>query len=366
MSASAQFDAARKTPPAMTGGTIFLITIASFVVVVSGMKAAQSIIVPFLLAVFISVMCAPGMFWMRKKGVPSSVAVLIAFVVILGGGTFIVTLVGTSLNEFIQGLPSYQAKLTQQTRDLVAWLESRNIEVPPDIEKQYLNFGTFMQLIANTASGIKGAATNGFMILLTILFILLEGSGFPLKLRAALKDPEKSLTGFTAFQQSVNRYLAIKTMFSALTGITVYLWLIMLGIDYPRLWGLIAFLLNYIPNIGSIIAAIPAVMLALVQHGIGTALMTALGYILVNTAYGSILEPRFMGAGLGLSTLVVFLSLVFWGWVLGPVGMFLSVPLTMILKIALESNEDTRWLGIMLGKNPPERLEPQPAGNDEA
>ena len=108
-------------------------------------------------------------------------------------------------------------------------------------------------------------------------------------------------------------------------------------------------MLNYVPNIGSIFAAIPGVLTALVQFSALKAGYAAAGYIGINLLVGSVIEPRFMGRGLGMSTLVVFLSLVFWGWVLGPVGMLLSVPLTMILRIALEGNEDTRWIAVLLG-----------------
>jgi len=133
------------------------------------------------------------------------------------------------------------------------------------------------------------------------------------------------------------------------------------GVDYPVLWGVIAFFLNFVPNIGSIIAAIPALLLALVQLGPGGTAWAALGYLLANNLVGNVIEPRFMGKGLGLSSLVVFLSLVFWGWVLGTVGMFLSVPLTMTIKIALDSNDDTRWLAILLGpevEDDPEQAKP--------
>jgi predicted PurR-regulated permease PerM len=208
-------------------------------------------------------------------------------------------------------------------------------------------------MAATTFSRLSGILTNSFMILLTVIFLLLEASGLPPKLHAALNDPEGSLARFDKMSESVNRYIAIKTLTSVATGIAIGLWLAITGVDYPFLWALLAFLLNYVPNIGSIIAAIPAVLLALVQFGIGTALITALGFVIVNIVIGSLIEPKFMGRGLGLSTLVVFLSLVFWGWVLGPVGMLLSVPLTMILKIALESNDDTRWIAIILGAGPP-------------
>jgi AI-2 transport protein TqsA len=122
----------------------------------------------------------------------------------------------------------------------------------------------------------------------------------------------------------------------------------LIGVDFAPTWGLLAFLLNFIPNIGSIIAAVPAILLALIQLGLPSALLTLLGYLVVNITIGNFLEPRVMGRSLGLSTLVVFLSLLFWGWVLGPIGMVLSVPLTMIAKIALAANEDTRWLAVLL------------------
>jgi len=160
----------------------------------------------------------------------------------------------------------------------------------------------------------------------------------------------------------VQRYMAIKTWMSLMTGCVVALWLYIIGVDYPLLWGLLAFLLNYVPNIGSIIAAVPAVLLALIQLGGGSAILAGAGYLVVNMAIGNFLEPRVMGKGLGLSTLVVFISLVFWGWVFGPVGMLLSVPLTMTIKIALDSNEETRWASVLLGSEtgpppPPEELD---------
>jgi AI-2 transport protein TqsA len=143
--------------------------------------------------------------------------------------------------------------------------------------------------------------------------------------------------------------MSMKTIISMVTGIFIALAMSLIGLDYPVLWGVLAFMLNFVPNIGSIIAAVPAVMLALVQLGYAPALIVAAVYIAVNVIIGSIVEPKYMGKGLGLSTLVVFVSLVFWGWVLGPVGMLLSVPLTITVKLALDSEPETQWLGQLLG-----------------
>jgi len=337
----------------MSGGNRFLVTAAAFVVVVAGMRAASSILVPFLLAVFIAIICAPFLFWLKRRGLPNGVAVCTVLVFILVIGLVLTAFVGTSLNGFSSNLPLYQERLANKTAGVLTWLEGMGLHVSSKILTDTINPGKAMGLAANTLRGLSGVLTNVFMILLTVVFILFEASGFPTKLQAALSDPDDSLSRFQGFIESLNRYLAIKTLFSLFTGIVIWIWLTILGVDYPILWGLLAFLLNYVPNIGSIIAAIPACLLALIQLSVGYALLTVMGYVVVNVTFGSVLEPRFMGRSLGLSTLIVFLSLVFWGWVLGPVGMLLSVPLTMIVKIALESRSDTRGIAILLGSGSP-------------
>ena len=162
-------------------------------------------------------------------------------------------------------------------------------------------------------------------------------------------DPETSIKRVNSISENINKYIAIKTGISIVTGLLVTIFLLIIGVDYPVLWGVLAFALNFIPTIGSIIALIPAVLLTIVQLGFGDALIVLIGYLVINTIMGNILEPRLMGKGLGLSTLVVFISLIFWGWVLGPVGMLLSVPLTITIKIILDSSEETRWFAILLG-----------------
>lgn len=340
-----------------------LVTTACFVIVIAGMRAANAILVPFLLSVFIAIICAPPLFWMQRKGVPNGLAVLSVLIVIMVIGSLLGGLVGTSVNDFSKALPTYQIRLTAKTTEFLSWLKGMGFHVSPQIIAEYLDPAKALNMAANTLSGLSKVLKDVFLILLTVIFILLEASGFPKKLQASLSDPESSLSRFNELTTSVNRYLGIKTLFSLLTGISIGIWLAVLGVDYPLLWGVLAFLLNYVPNIGSIIAAVPAVLLALIQLGTSLALMTCVGYLVVNIAVGSILEPKYMGRGLGLSTLVVFLSLVFWGWVLGPVGMVLSVPLTMITKIGLDSSDDTRWIAVMLGPVPAGSLAPSSERN---
>ena len=142
--------------------------------------------------------------------------------------------------------------------------------------------------------------------------------------------------------------MLIKTGTSLATGMIATIWLSIIGVDYPLLWGFLTFLFNYVPTIGSIIAAVPPTLLALIQMGFFPAFLTGIGYVVINLTIGSILEPRFMGKGLGISTLLVILSLIFWGWVFGPIGMVLSVPLTMTIKIALSNFEQTKWVSTLM------------------
>ena len=180
-------------------------------------------------------------------------------------------------------------------------------------------------------SGFGGLLANSMPIIFTVLFLIVESTSLPEKLRSISQNPEKTLGDLSAFMKSVNHYLVIKAVMSLITGLVIAVYLTVLGVDFAIVWGALAFFMNFVPYIGSIIAAVPAVILSLIDAGPVVSLAVAGGFVVVNLIVGNVLEPRYMGRGLGLSTLVVFLSLIFWGWVYGPVGMFLSTPLTMIV-----------------------------------
>lgn len=327
----------------------FLLLTAAFIIVVAGMKAAASILEPFLLSLFIAVLCSPYLSAMHGKGVPNGVAILIIIGVIVLVGILIGAVVGSSIKSFHSDIPLYQERLQIISSGFFSWLGKFGLNIDPGQWRESFNPSAALSIVGNTLTGFGNVMANAFMILLTVIFILAEEVRFTDKLRFANSQPGKTFEALEHFSKSVNQYMAIKSGLSLLTGLLAMTWLMILGVDYAILWGLLAFLLNFVPTLGSILAAIPAVLLALVQISPSAALFTALGYVVINVGVGNVIEPRLMGRGLNLSALVVFLSLVFWGWVLGPVGMLLSVPLTMTVKIALESFDDTRWLGIMLG-----------------
>jgi predicted PurR-regulated permease PerM len=233
---------------------------------------------------------------------------------------------------------------------MLDWFQRRGFNVPNrDGLLDAVDPGAALGFAAVLLNEVGALLTNGVLILLTVVFILLEVGSFRYKLRRAIGAPRATFPPVAAFMDGMKRYFVIKTEVSLITGTLVAVWLAVLGVDFPLLWGLIAFLFNYVPNIGSIIAAIPATLLALVQLGLWPAFLVAAGYLAINMVMGNFLEPRWMGHGVGLSPLVVFFSLIAWGWVLGPVGLLLSVPLTMTVKIAAESFPETRWLAVLLG-----------------
>jgi predicted PurR-regulated permease PerM len=340
-----------------SSGIKFIIALAAFVIVVAGMREAKSILVPFIFALFISVILYSPFSWLTRRGIPRALALLLIIIGILGVGTLMITLIGTSVNQFSQDLPVYEKMLENQTNSLINWLSGLGIQTPQEQLLESISLKEPLKLIGGIVGAFSNLLSKTFLILIIVVFMLLEYADIAGKLQRISLDPENAHSRFARIDENIKRYVGIKTLLSLATGGAITLFLLILGIPYPFLWGLMAFLLNYIPNIGSILAAIPAILIALILKGIGFAALTAAGYLVANFIFGTFLEPRYMGKGLGLSTLVVFISLIFWAWVLGPVGMLISVPLTMVVKIGLESYDDTRWIAVLLGSSEKKQVE---------
>ncbi len=326
------------------------VSVIAFVVVIYGMQAARVILVPLLVAVFVAILCAPAMKYLERQRVPTGLAVAMVVVLIVGIMVLAGSFVGGSIGAFNERLPFYQERLNERLTDIAA-LFGQQITVGRLIDS--VQPGSAMGFAANLLNSLQGLLANFFLIMFTVIFILLESSTLPAKMQLMTRNSRSDTEYFRKFTESLQRYLGIKTLTSLATGLAVGVLTGIFGLDFPVLWGLLAFLLNYVPSIGSLIAAIPAVFIALIQLSLLQALMIGLGYFVINISIGGVIEPRVMGRGLGLSTLIVFLSLVFWGWIFGPVGMILSVPLTMTAKIALESSEKTALIAALLSA--PER-----------
>lgn len=332
-----------------SAATRVLFVFAAFVIVVAGLKAAESIMVTFLLSGFFAIICAPPFLIMQRKGLPAWASLILVVLFISLFQLLLLSIITTSLNDFSKDLPVYQQKLRGLLGSVVTQLNAWGVDIPRDKLMQHFDPSTMFKLAVDTLGNLGSVLSNSFLIILTVIFMLFEGASLPAKLERAFGEGSDHMRHIHRFLENVKQYMTIKVLISLATGLLIYIWLWIIGVEYPLLWALIAFLFNFIPNIGSIIAAVPAMLLALLQLGPWYMLLTGAGYLFANLVMGNVIEPRYMGRGLGLSTLVVFLSLVFWGWVLGPVGMLLSVPLTMLMKIAFESSHETHWLAVLMG-----------------
>jgi AI-2 transport protein TqsA len=331
-------------------GRSFLVLAASFVIVIAGMKAATSILVPLLIAAFLAIVCDQPVEWLHRVRVPRPLALLIVIAAVTLIIAVSMAFVGASVGRLIAELPKYETKIEAQKAGFVEWMQGHNITGITEEDLTFFDPGTGIRLFGAILSSLSSLLSNAFMILLLLAFLLVEISVFPKKLERIIGADARRQTENVV--TSVRQYVGMKMVISLATGAIITLWLRLLNVDYPFLWGTIAFLLNFIPNVGSLMAAIPAVGFVLLEQDFTQALWAGLAYVVVNIVLGSIVEPRVLGEGLGLSGIVVLVSLVFWGWVLGPIGMLLAVPLTMTAKIVFEASEETRWLAELMGPEP--------------
>jgi len=326
-----------------------IIKLAALIIIFAGAIYAKSIIAPILLALFISIICIQPITWLEKKRMPRWMAIIIVILGLISLFLGFSSLLGGTLSFFLSNVSKYESTITKISDSFIQFLNDKGLKIPKDQISTLIQPVRILEFTSGAVKELFKMLGNAFLIFLIILFILMEFASFSLKAKAITIGSDKSIAYFSTILKNIRHYLGIKTLVCLSIGILIYIAMLIIGVDYPILWALIAGLMNYIPNIGSIIATIPAFLFALVQLGLGSALWTLGSFMVIHNVLGNFIEPRIMGKGLGMSTLVVLLSLLFWGFILGPVGMFLAVPFTITIKIILEQNEKTQWLAILLG-----------------
>lgn len=327
------------------------LSLAALVVIIAGMKGGASLLVPMLLAFFIAVVCTSPVQWLHRLGVPMRLSVCLTLLVLLGLVSLLGLLVVNSFSTFVSSLPDIETRLYEAYWNVLNRLSDMGLAIDPEQLDALFDMQSGTTWVPAILSEIGNLFMQSIVVSLLVVFMLFETLNFRDKVSLALENPAPSLKRFAEFSRTFKRYLAVKTIISLATAVLVWLSCLMVGVDFPLLWAVLAFALNFIPNIGSAIAALPPVLLLLVSQdsGIWQAFLLSLAYLGINFVLGNLVEPRLMGRALGLSTLVAFVSLVVWGWVFGAAGMLLSVLLTMTLKIALDSHPQTRWMAHLLG-----------------
>ena len=323
--------------------------LAALFIIITGIKLSTTLVIPLLLSALLALLANPVVDFLARFRVPRILGILFTLTAFVIFALLFLGNVASTVQEFTAALPGYREQLTEAFNNAEVFLTEKNIHIDLKTLMDSFDPSALVSLLTNMIGKLGSTMSFALLIFIAAIFMLLEAPLLPGKLRMALSSPDHELQSMRRFLHAFNRYVALKTLISMLTGLLVGLMLWAKGVNFYVLWGLVAFLFNFIPNVGSIVAAIPGILLTLLQFGYGDAMLVMAGYLAINILIGNIIEPNVMGQGLGLSPLVVFLSLMFWGWLLGPVGMILSVPLTMFIKIMMESSERWRNAAILLG-----------------
>ena len=324
-----------------------MLGLAATVVVLVGMRLGAPILNPILFAVVLSLLFSPVYAWMRRRGIPAPLALVIMLVglTILFTGIFLI--LGVSIARFSGDIASYTGKLNGQVNNIQdlaksLGLSSANIQ-------DALKPSDLTAAIGSVLSGVADFMSNLFLILIIVLFLLAEGPAMMNRLRASTGSDHPQVERLTVFGRNVVRQLGLRAIVNLVTGAGVTILLLALGVDFPLMWGILAFFLSFIPWIGLPLAVAPAVVLALAEHGIERALLVIAGVIVINILAENALSPMLMGRGLSLSPTVLFIGFIFWAWLLGGPGAFLAAPLTIFLVLMLETFPETRWLASVMG-----------------
>ncbi|KIM11200.1 MAG: hypothetical protein KU37_06005 [Sulfuricurvum sp. PC08-66] len=321
-----------------------IIGVAATLIVIVFLQMASTILVPILVAMVLAVLGSNPLIALRRRHVPNTVATVLVMVlmgaVIALFGYFIVHSLDAMSREFHHYKTLFGVKY--------AYLESIFAQYGIVINVQMFDIDTVKAFLTSTLKSLGTIVTGTLVVLFLLLFMLLEIGMMEHKVRQMWAHDSRLTQALREIIKSVNHYLAIKTATSLATGLSVYLMALVAGIDFALFLGVLAFVLNFIPTVGSIVAAIPGIFLAWMALELDVVVIVIIAYLVINIGISNFIEPKFMGEGLGLSTLVVFISLLFWGWVFGIVGMLFSAILTMVVKIMLAHSPRTQWLAVMM------------------
>ncbi|MBP7770119.1 MAG: AI-2E family transporter [Aliarcobacter sp.] len=320
----------------------------SFVIIIAGIKMASQIVVILFLAIFISSIFSTLLKVLQRKHIPRIFSYFIILLIVILLTLMLTYVINISLKDFITNFPLYEEKFRNTVSNLIHYAQALGFDIDKAIILETLSFSSFFGYTTNIIGSIGTFLSKFLLVIIGVAFLLAEAKSFQTKLKVIFRNDIKKLEHFNLFSFNIQKYFVVKSFTSFLTGFIIAIALTFFGVDYPILWGVLAMLFNFVPVFGSIVASIPAILLALLNLDLNTTIWVIAIYVVINISISNILEPKLMGKELGLSPLIIFFSLIFWGYILGIVGMFLAVPITMTLKIAFDSNLSTRWLGILM------------------
>ena len=327
-----------------------LISLASVVLIISGLRTLSGLLTPILLSLFLVLVTAPLLSWLRKKGFPRWLSYLVILLGVGVVGLFFTFFLTTSLNQLLEVLPTYSNQIESQVENLWNWLGSRGINSEDIRELTWFQPERILRVSVTVTTTVLGTLSNVGLTLIIYIYMLATAPSFSARLRKGLRNNPSALQRLQAFAQSTSAYLLIKGWLGALTALAQIVLMLILGLDFAVLWGVLSFFLNFVPNIGFYLALIPPLLLSIIELGWVKAMLFAIAYIAINNFFDLVIAPKYLAEGLDLSALVTFLAVIIWTWILGPIGAFLALPLTvMVKKLLLEPFPQTQLIANLLG-----------------
>jgi AI-2 transport protein TqsA len=329
-----------------------MLGLAATIVVLVGMRVGAPILNPIFFAVILALLFNPIYSWLGRRGLPKPLALVIMLVglTILFLGLFFI--LGISIARFSSDIGSYTAQLNKQMAGIEGQI--KNLGINQGDVRDAVKPSDLTALVGTVLGGIADFLSNLFLILIIVLFLLAEGSSMMNRLRASVGRNHPQAERLIVFGRNVVRQLGLRAIVNLITGAGVTLLLLALGVDFPVMWGILAFFLSFIPWIGLPLAVAPAVVLALAEHGVTNAILVIVGVIVINILAENLVSPMLMGRGLSLSPTFLFLGFIFWAFVLGGPGAFLAAPLTIFVVLMLGTFPETKWIASLMGGGVPD------------
>lgn len=340
--------------------TALLVGVASVTLIIAGLKAASSILSPILLSLFLVLVTSPIMAWLKRRGFPGWLAYTLVLLLVLSVGICSLLFFAVSLNQLTDLIPSYVEQIETQVDAIWQWASSQGVTAE-DIETlEFLQPERLLRTATTFIGALLGIFSDTGLMLLVFVYMLASAPTFSQQLRKGLGENSELLQRFRNFSQSMSTYLLIKSWLGALAAIAQIILMWIMGVDFAVLWGVLSFMFNFVPNVGFYIALAPPLVLALLTLGLVRGIIFGVIYILINNFLDIVIAPRYLAKGLDLSALVTFLAVVIWTWILGPIGAFLALPLTMMVKmLVLEAYPQTELIAELIssGEEEPIRVE---------
>lgn len=336
-----------------------LLLSASVIVIVAGMRAASPLLSPLMLALFLAMLLYPAYRWLLNRGIPSwlTISLMVGGILLAGGG--ILALLWVSIEQLRTNLFLYASRLTGQVTRIQIWLDSLGVDAPRLLTQELLDRQLVISSTAGLLTTIGSLLSTAFFVLVATAFLLLQTTYLSTRLE---REPESShVLSNQAVQvaQRVAHFFAIRVRVNLLVAACITLWLLILGVDLAILWGILSFFLGFVMYVGLAIAALFPALLALAESGPFWMILVMLGFLVINVGVENVLAPAMMAQGLNIAPVVTLASLLFWVWVLGPLGFILAIPLTVIVVMILASYTETQWLVPLLTMDQPPGIEPQ-------